>query len=217
MKTIKGANCLCLALCAFGGLGLEGILAFLIEPLIYGTSINEWSMLQTIAHWVTTCTLWGGVIFYIIWAAKQKYGFNIFIQGEKMKLLQYILVALCLIFMLVTSYMDWNGFKIIKEFHANGLLKFIFQYIYYLFEIVLVTLIIVFGQMAFEKWFRNNKIPYGGIVAALTWGLAHIFTKGSFLTGLVCAISGFIFGITYLLVNRDIKKTYILLFVMFVF
>lgn len=28
-------------------------------------------------------------------------------------------------------------------------------------------LIIVFGQKAFEKWFHNEKIPYGGIVAAL--------------------------------------------------
>lgn len=217
MKAIKGLNCLCFALYAFVGLGLEVILAFLIEPLIYGASVNEWSTIQNICHWVITCTLWGIVAFMIIRTAKQKYGFDIFVKGEKMKLLQYVLVVLCLIFMLVASYIDWNGFKVIKEFHANGLLKFIFQYTYYLFETALVMLIIVFGQIAFEKWFRNNKVPYGGLVAALTWGLAHGFTKGSLIAGVICAISGFIFGVTYLLVNRDVRKTYILLFIMFVF
>lgn len=78
-------------------------------------------------------------------------------------------------------------------------------------------LIIVFGQKACEKWFKNERIPYGGIVVALTWGLAHIFTKGEILVGLMAALGGFIFGIVYLLVNRDIKKTFLLLFIMFAF
>lgn len=217
MRNMKGLNCLAFALCAFMGLGLEAILAFLIEPLVYGSAINNWSTAQIICHWILTCILWGTVTFLIIRTAKRKYNFDIFEKAKKMTPLQYILAALCLLFTLVVSYIDWNGFKVVKEFYANGLLKFIFQYIYYLFETALVTLIIVFGQMTFEKWFRNEKIPYGGIVAALTWGLGHIFTKGSVLAGFLSAMSGFIFGVAYLLVNRDIRKTYLLLFIMFVF
>ena len=94
-------------------------------------------------------------------------------------------------------------------------LKFIFQYIYYIFETVLVTLILVFAQKAFEKWFHKENIPYGGIILALTWGIGHFFTK-DIVTGILCIISGFAFGSVYLLTNRDIRKTFPLVLVMFV-
>ncbi len=60
-----------------------------------------------------------------------------------------------------------NRAKVLKELHYNGWLKFIFQYIYYVFETGLVLLIIVFGQKAFEKWFHNDSrvlIPYVCII-----------------------------------------------------
>ena len=64
------------------------------------------------------------------------------------------MVIICIVFMITLSYIDWDGFKVIKEYENKGLLS---------------------------------------------------------------VIGGFIFGTTYLLVNRDIKKTYILLFIMFAF
>ena len=79
---------------------------------------------------------------------------------------------------------------------------------------VLVLLILVFSQKAGELWFRNKNIPYGGIVIALTWGVAHFFTKGV-LSGILGMAAGIAFGFVYLLVNRDIKKAYPILFVMF--
>lgn len=217
IKTIKGWDFFCLALYAFGGLGLEAIMAFIIEPLLYGSQMNKWLIWQNISHWIMTCILWGIVSVFLIKLSKTKYDFDIFEKATPMKNWQYIVTVICVIFMLVVSYFDWNGFKVIKEYNANGLLKFIFQYIYYVFETVLFMLIIVFGQKAFEKWFKNETIPYGGIVVALTWGLAHIFTKGDITVGVLSALGGFIFGVVYLLVNRDIKKTFFLLFIMFVF
>jgi hypothetical protein len=65
-------------------------------------------------------------------------------------------------------------------------------------------------------WFKKENIPYGGIILAITWGLAHIFTKGNVSVGLLSALGGFAFGIVYLLVNRDIKKTLLILFIMFI-
>ena len=93
---------------------------------------------------------------------------------------------------------------------------FVFQYVYYLFETMLFLLIIVFGQKALERWFKRENVPYGGIVVALTWGIVHIATKGSVSIGLLSAVSGSLFGVVYLLVNRDIKKAYVLLAFMFV-
>ncbi|MBO5303174.1 MAG: hypothetical protein J6A92_03905 [Lachnospiraceae bacterium] len=132
-----------------------------------------------------------------------------------MKNWQWVAVACFVILTLAISYADWNGSKVWIEFQANGWLKFIFQYIYYIFETALVLLILIFGQKACELWFHNTKIPYGGIIVALTWGIAHFFTK-DYMTGVLSMISGFAFGSVYLLTNRDVRKAYWLLFAMFV-
>lgn len=206
-----------LALWAFAGLGAEALLAFGLEPVLYGCSMEQWSTWQVVAHWVLTCIVWGLVITALVKGAKKKLDFDIFKRGEPMSGVRWMLVGACLVFSLMVSYLDWKGFKVVREFRANGWVKFVFQYIYYAFETGLVTLIIVFGQRAFECWFGSEKIPYGGILAALTWGMAHILTKGSVLVGLVSALSGFLFGVSYLLAGRDIRRTYWIVLVMFVF
>lgn len=103
-KEVKGGDYLSLALCAFAGLGVEVIYAYLLEPVLYGVPMQEFSAAQTILHWIITCT---------------------------------------------------------------------------------------------------------------TWGLAHIFTK-NLLTGILGIILGFAMGSVYLLVNRNFKKAYIFLFLMFI-
>lgn len=215
MKKVTGFNYIILAMLSFAGLGLEVLLAFLIEPIIYGVSIHEWSVAQSIIHWVITCILWGITSWLIVIYAKKKYAFDLLKKGNKMALWQWLLIVVFIIGSLILSYIDWNGSKVINEFHANGPVKFIFQYIYYVFETILVTLILVFGQEAFEKWFQKPNIPYGGIIIALTWGIAHFFTK-DIITGILTVISGLAFGSVYLLTNRDIRKTYPILFIMFV-
>ena len=47
------------------------------------------------------------------------------------------------------------------------------QYMYYFVEVIAVLLIIVFGQYAFEKWFKNDKIPYGGSAIDTAKAIAH--------------------------------------------
>lgn len=214
---VKGFDYLSLALYAFGGLGIEALYAYLLEPMIYGKQMADWSVGQNIIHWVVTCITWGVITRLIIRYSKQKYGFDIFVRENKMKLWQWLGVVLCIVFTISISYMDWDGFKVVKEFEKKGLLKFIFQYIYYIFETALFTMILVYAQKAFEVWFKRKNIPYGGIILALTWGLVHIFTKGSITVGLLAALGGFTFGIVYLLVNRDIRKTLPILFLMFAF
>lgn len=83
-KKASGIHFLLLAILAFAGIGLEVVLAFGIEPLIYGTPLNEWSDLQAIVHWIVTCTLWGAVSFGIVRLAKNKYGFDLFQRGSKL-------------------------------------------------------------------------------------------------------------------------------------
>lgn len=219
VKEGKGWDYFAYALYAFAGLGIEVLLAFFVEPFIYGCSMNEWSTAQNISHWIITCICWGGSCFFLTKSAKSKYGFDIFGQQEKMKLWQWCAVVAIFVVMVVYSYIDWNGSKVLKELQYNGWLKFIFQYIYYVFEVGLVVLIVVFGQKAFEKWFHKDcrvLIPYGGILTGLTWGMVHSLTKGSLSMGLSLIFISIGYGITYLLVNRDMKKAFIWILLMFV-
>jgi hypothetical protein len=214
----KGLNYLILSLLAFSGLGLEALLAFLIEPMIYGLQMGEWSVRQNILHWCITCLLWLLISSFLIKYAKNKNKFDIFEETKKMKLWQWITVVIFVLFSFILSYFDWSGFKIIKEFVYNGWLKFIFQYIYYMVEVALVLQIIVFAQKAIEIWTEKQNIPWGGIICALTWGAVHLVSRGSFDVSncILSALSGFMFGCVYLLTNRDIKKSWLISLLIFV-
>ena len=67
----KGFFYLAMALLAFAGIGLEVLLAFVIEPPIYGSAIGEWTVTQQILHWIFPCILWGASAFGVITLAKK--------------------------------------------------------------------------------------------------------------------------------------------------
>lgn len=214
-KKVTGWDYFSLGMLAFGGLGLEVLYASVLEPMLYGATMQDWNTSQRILHWIMTCITWVIVAYMLILTSKKKYQFNLFQTIDKMAKWQWVAVIFCVVLALAASYIDWKGFKIIIEFQRLGILLFVFQYIYYAFETVLFMLIIIFTQKAFEVWFKRKNIPYGGIICGITWGLAHAFTKNSIWIGLEGIVLGFLLGVTYLLVNRDIKKTYIVLFIMF--
>lgn len=214
-KKITGADYLYLALYAFAGIGLELILVGVIEPL-FGISLETYTTFQNIIHWVVTCIIWLIVGIFLIRLASKKYNFNLWENKSKLRVWQYIGVVVCLLVSIAFHYVDWGGFKPFLEFQRLGMLKFIFQYIYYLSEAFLFSLIVIFGQKAFEKWFKNEAIPYGGILLALTWGLMHIVSKGSIAVGLLSAFGGFLYGSAYLVVGKDYKKALPLMCLMFI-
>ena len=207
----------------FGVIGFELLWGFVVEPFLYKRGVNDFNTWQMIVHWVVTCTAWGLGALLVIKECKKKSGLDLLENIKKVpvitkniKVWQWILIVIGAVMCLVSTWIDWNGSKVLSEFKSRGPILFPFQYIYYLFEVMLVLLIIIFGQMAFEKWFNNNKIPFGGILVALTWGLGHWLSKGSLFAGIYTAIGGFIFGAAYLLTNRNVKLSYILLCIMFI-
>lgn len=213
-----GWKYLLLSLGAFLGLALEAVHAYGWEPIVFGVeSLSDYATWQVVLHWVITCLTWAVVGCLLVRIAKDKLGFNLWKTGDKMKQWQYIAVLLGVILSLVMSYLSWDGFKVIKEFQSKGLIRFIFQYIYYLVETGMFLMIIVFGQKAFEIWTKKRNLPWGGIICGLTWGIAHLVSRGVFdiENGVLSTISGFMFGAAYLLTNRDIKKSWLILFVMF--
>ena len=221
----EGLRFLVYGLEIFGVIGFELLWGFVVEPFLYQRGVNDFNTWQLILHWVVTCAVCGLGALLVVRECKKKSNLDLlgnvrktpFISKEnEIKAWQWVLIVIGTIFCLVSTWIDWNGSKVLAEFRSRGPILFPFQYLYYLFEVMLVLLIIIFGQMAFEKWFNNNRIPFGGILVALTWGLGHWLTKGSFYAGLYTAVGGFVFGSAYLLTNRNIKLSYILLCIMFI-
>lgn len=212
---ITGADYLYLALYAFAGIGLELVLVSVIEPLL-GVSLETYTTSQSIIHWIIISIVWLIAGIFLINLASKKYGFNLWEHKGRLKGWQYLGIIVCLLVSVGSHYADWGGLKPLLEFQKLGMIKFPFQYIYYLFEAFLISLIVIFGQKACEKWFKNERIPYGGIILALSWGLMHIVSKGSIAVGLLSALGGFLYGAAYLVVGKDYRKALPLMYLMFV-
>ena len=212
-KTKRGFSFLLLALVAFGGLGVEALYAYLVEPLLYGCGMQEWTTWQCIVHWIITCITWILVARYTMRKAVKEQ-FDIRVTWEKISWKRWIIVIACMSFVLAVNWWNWGGVKLIREFRNLGTLKFAFQYLYYATETVMFLLIIIMAQKALEIWTGKENIPWGGILCALTWGLAHCGTK-SLMVGLGAMAAGFCYGVVYLLLNRSFKWSYIVLFIMF--
>jgi hypothetical protein len=213
-KTETGLKYLVLSLSAFAGIMLEGLNFYILGPMIFKAPYGKWTTLQNISHWTLTAFIWVAVGLILVAIAKKKWQFDITESGGKMRIGQYITVALCILFCVAIKNLD--GIKVLGELRYHGWFKYIFQMLYYLAEVALFMLIIVFAQKAGDLWFKKANIPWGGIICALTWGLIHIFTK-NWMVGLIGAVLGILFGVVHLAVNRDIKKAYAAMFVMFVF
>lgn len=205
-----------LALYAFAGLGIEMIYAFLLEPAIYGYGIEHFTTGQSVLHWVITCITWLTAAFLINRYSVRKLDFDLLKPGKKVSPLSLIICLALIVLVTVSNWLDLGTLKVYNEFVKLGFVKFVFQHLYYFCETILFTLIIVFGQTAMEKWFRRENFPFGGIVVGITWGLAHWFTKGSLLVGLEGILVGFLFGSIYLILGKDVRKTYFALAIAFI-
>ncbi len=203
-KVSLGFDYLWCALYACAGFALE-LLLVQVEKWM-GIDVAAYTTAQNIVHLIVTTVLWVAAGILVIFIGKKTTGFRLLETRAKLKAWQYIAIVACFVINFIAKYLDWGGIKPALEFSRLGMPVFLFQYIYYVAEGFLISLVIVFAQKACEKWFGNEKIPYGGIILGLTWGLAHIVSKGSVTIGLVSALAGFLFGAAYVFAGKDYRK-----------
>lgn len=55
-----------------------------------------------------------------------------------------------------------------------------------------------------------------GLLNALTWGIAHTFTKGQLKIGILVSITALLYGIVYLVSKKNSNIAYPLIFLMFI-
>ena len=213
-KRVTGGNFFALGLYAFLGLGME-VLIMMIEQGIYGRDLSELGPAQHVLHWVITCIVWGVFAIFLARWAKGRYRFDIGGQRQNIPVWGILLALLLTGVCVALNAWSWGGLKILGEFSRKGPLLFTFQYIYYIFETLLIFSVIAYGQKAGELWFERRKIPWGGLLAGLTWGLAHALTRGSIFTGLEALLAGILYGCIYLLVKKRALYALPLIFLAF--
>lgn len=113
----------------------------------------------------------------------------------------------------------YHGFKPLIEF-TNGsernMLTYLLQVFYYIAESLLIILVIAFGQEFGEKQFKlNERIPSGGILLALTWGVTHIFLQG-ISGGIFTIFFSLISGIIYVICRKNFKMSYVFITLAFI-
>lgn len=225
MKSTVKSNYLGFTLAAFASLLLE-FLALAAEAFFYGNAdFREWSLGQTLLHWTATCVLWGFAA-YLLYLGAKKRGFDLLAIKEKPTIRNLGIVFLGLCFCIVVSFISWDFvFKPIAEwnskrntFGSGGAVAFMFQYLYYLVESVLILLVVCFGQKFGETVFRFKNtalIPWGGFICGLTWGLGHVFSQ-NLATGLQLWLITVFYGIAYILLRKNVKYTYVAIALMFI-
>lgn len=207
-KTNSASDYIGYALYAFGGLGIE-ILLMMIETELYKKTSETWSSMEHIIHWTVTCIIWGSLGLILIKQLPAN-------PANPVKKKNMISAILIIVLSVIYTSLMWKGLKPIIELSNLGIGKFLIQYLYYIFESLLMLLIIAHGQKAFESWFHNIKvIPFGGILLAFTWGLIHFLTQGV-STGIYAMIQALLYGSVYMVLNRNYKISYVAIALMFV-
>lgn len=211
MEKVDNKEFLWHGLYAFAGFGLELIL-IMIENML----TKEQNIFTNCLHWTLTSILWGVMGFILYKRSKNKLHFDIR-NTEKAEWKNVMILLVLMIAALIMKCFVIGGVKSVMEFKELGVIKFVFQYVYYLFEVILILLTIAFGQRFFEGIGKsaNKFIPYGGLFLACTWGLMHILTQ-DLVTGIYAFAMSVVYGAAYLLLNKNTKYTYLAILLLFV-
>lgn len=217
---------------------LNGLLVFLalafdaiqgvIDTLIYGDLVAErfwdspWYVLVT--HWTFVIIIWGLTFYFMSrWIKRNGREHLIQVKWTKniMKWALYAIIASVLLSLLEQLIEPTRLPQIYREYlsfkNAHGEMGFVvslFQNVYYIFETLMVVLLVILMQLAGETWFKKQSIPWGSIGLAITWGIAHL-THGGIAT-LWISLFALLAGTFYVICKRHILPSYIFILLIFV-
>ena len=213
---IKWTGYLYMSLLSFSAFLLEYVSIFVIAGFFLHVDIWNYTPYQRSIHCIIMAVLWAAVIGSILLFSRRRYDFPVKnLDTEKISSRDWIAAFLCLAACKVMTFIDWHTWKIIGEAKGKSVFSFLTQYLYYIFEVGLVLLIIMFGQKAAETGLkRESRIPFGGIILALTWGVFHFVSRGVGLeiwNGISCMLFSVLGGIMYLKMRKRCLYSYLLL------
>ena len=214
IREVKWTKYLWLSLLSFGAFMLEYLSIFVIEVTFLHIDIQNNTMQQRSIHCIIMVFMWAFFIGILLFFSRKYYHFpergN---NRNKISLKNWIVTLACFIGCKIITFIDWHTLKFVGETQGKTVFQFCVQYLYYLFEVMLVILIIIYGQKAIETLLKKeNPIPFGGIILALTWGAFHFVSRGVGLeiwNGISTIIFSVLSGVMYLRLNRKYLYSYL--------
>ena len=203
-----------LSLLSFGAFMLEYLSIFVIEAIFLHVDIQNYTAHQRSVHCIIMSFMWAVFISVLLLFSKRHYHFPTSgIQEDKISLKNWIVTLACFIGCKILTFIDWHTLKVIGEAQGKTIFQFCAQYLYYIFEVMLVTLIVMYGQKAVETFLKKESpIPFGGIILAMTWGVFHFVSRGvgiEIWNGVSTIIFSVLSGEIYLKLNRKWLHSYL--------
>lgn len=210
---IKWSKYLRLSLLGFGAFLLEYFSLLVIEMLILRMDIWNYTADQRSVHHLIMVVMWIIYAGNIVAWSRKHYGFPVKCRRPDISVKNWKAATLCLVGCKVMTYIDWHTLKIIGEAQGKDTFQFIAQYLYYIVEVGIVLLIVVYGQKAFEvRMKKESGIPYGGFFLAMTWGIFHFVSRGvgiELWNGISCIIFSVLSGVMYLKLDKNYVYSYL--------
>ncbi|MBR6402149.1 MAG: hypothetical protein IKS48_02040 [Eubacterium sp.] len=213
-REVRWTNYLWLSLLSFGAFMLEYFSIFVIEPMLLHVDIGNYTVDQRSVHCIIMAFVWTVFIAILLFFSRKHLHFpsreN---KEENLSLGNWIITFICLIGCKILTFIDWHTLKVVGEIQDKNIYQFCAQYLYYVLEVMLVVLIIIYGQKAIENLLKKESpIPYGGIILAVTWGAFHFVSRGVGLeiwNGISTMIFSVLSGVMYLRLNRRWLYSYL--------
>lgn len=214
VREVKWTKYLWMSLLSFGAFMLEYLSIFVIEVLILHVDIQNYTTHQRSIHCIIMAFMWAFFIGALLLFSRKRYHFPVRENNkDKISMKNWIVAFVCLIGCKMMTFIDWHTLKIIGEAQGKTVFQFCTQYLYYIFEVVLIILIIIYGQKAIETLLKKESlIPFGGIILAMTWGAFHFISRGVGLeiwNGISTMIFSVLSGVMYLRLNRKYLYSYL--------
>ncbi len=211
---IRWTKYLWMSLLSFGAFMLEYLSIFVIEFILLHVDIWNYTPRQRSIHCIIMVFIWAIFIKIILFFSKKYYHFPKRENKENtIYLKSWVVTFVCFIGCKIITFIDWHTLKVIGEVQDKNVFQFCTQYLYYIFEMMLVILIIIYGQKAIETFKKKeSSIPFGGIILAMTWGLWHFMSRGVGLeiwNGISTIIFSVLCGVMYLKLNRRYLYSYL--------
>ena len=193
---------------------LELLSIFVIEVPFLHVDIQNYTTHQRNIHCIIMVFMWAFFIGVLLLFSSKHYHFPA--RGnkrDKISLKNWIVTLACFIGCKIMTFIDWHTLKFIGEAQNKTVFQFWVQYLYYIFEVMLVLLIIIYGQKALETLLeKESLIPFGGIILAVTWGAIHFVSRGVGLeiwNGISTMIFSVLSGVMYLRLNKKCLYSYL--------
>lgn len=209
------------ALYAFAVFGWELIVVLLLDPLWRGARPG----VGTALHWAVTAAGWATgsiVLLRLVRDPRRGYprAFAGDLSGRRVaRAAGIIAAAVIAVGVRALIFQEW---KLVGEYGRLAVeapdvapAAFALLLAYYASETVVVVLVLALGQAAGELRFGRPAVPWGGVVLAATWGVAHILLQGP-AAGLYAMAAALLYGCIFSLGHRRVRSTALLVGLAFV-